>query len=146
MKKNLLILTLALFIALPVLGLATADLTAPLTTVLAEKETAPLGGQNGRRWNLAAPGTRCADANEDGLCDNSGYEPGKNSQAPDYADENEDGICDLFGAAKQGQGQGQGQGRSNAQSQNYADENKDGVCDHFGTGARPNPGSSRNRR
>ena len=114
MKKNLLILTLALLVALPVFGLA-AEATTPEKTEVEATETtqttpaAPFGGQKGRRWNQAAPETTApqtgyVDADDDGFCDNCGNEPGKNTDAPNYVDENEDGICDLFGTDAQGQG------------------------------------------
>lgn len=108
MKKNLIALTLALLIALPVLGLA-ADVTAPVTPEAQATQTAPLGGQYGRRWNQTAPETTVpqagfADADNDGICDNCGNEQGKNTDAPYYIDENKDGVCDHFGTDGQGQG------------------------------------------
>ena len=109
MKKNLIALTLALLMALPVLGLA-ADVTAPVTPEVQATQTAPLGGQYGRRWNQTAPETTApqagfVDAYKDGICDNCGAEQGKNTDAPNYIDENKDGICDHFGTDTQGQGQ-----------------------------------------
>ena len=111
MKKNLLILTLALLIALPVFGLA-AEATTPAATEVLETETtpvAPYGGQNGRRWNQTAPGTTVpqsgyVDDDNDGVCDICGNEQGKNPEAPNFLDENEDGVCDHFGTDQQGQG------------------------------------------
>ena len=111
MKKNLLILTLALLIALPVFGLA-AEATTPATPEVLETETtptAPYGRQNGRRWNQTAPGTTVpqsgfVDADNDGVCDIFGNEQGKNPDAPNFLDENKDGICDHFGTDQQGQG------------------------------------------
>ncbi len=117
MKKNLLILTLALLCALPVFGLA-ADATAPVAPEVQATETtpaAPLGGQYGPRWRQASPDTTApqtgyADANNDGICDNCGNEQGKNTDAPNFLDENKDGVCDHFGTDRQGQGQGRMQG------------------------------------
>jgi hypothetical protein len=167
MKKNLLILTLALLVALPVLGLA-ADLT-PVTTP--ETQTAaPI--LYGPRWRqnaapaTTAPQTGYVDADNNGICDNCGNALGTNPDAPNFIDENKDGICDHFGTDEQGQrlgrmqgmrgriqqmmGRGQGMmGRGiqgNVQGQNYADANNDGVCDNFGTDTQRNFGPGRNRR
>ena len=96
MKKNLIALTLALLIALPVLGLA-ADVTAPVTPEAQAVQTAP---------ETTAPRTGFVDADKDGICDNCGAEQGKNTEAPNYIDENKDGVCDHFGTDAQGQGQG----------------------------------------
>ncbi|MHC1787469.1 MAG: hypothetical protein AB9880_10450 [Christensenellales bacterium] len=172
MKKNLIILSLALLIALPVFGLA-ADAATPAAPEVRAAETTPLGGQYGRRWNqtatpdTTAPQTGFVDANGDGLCDNCGSEQGKNTKAPNYIDENKDGVCDHFGTDQQGQGKGgraqnaQGRGRGmrghrqgaqgrevqgNIQGQNYADANNDGVCDNFGSSVQRNFGHGRNRR
>lgn len=117
MKKNLLILTLALLIALPVFGLA-ADAATPVVPEAQTSEpavTTPLGGQYGRRWNRNTPDTAVpqagyVDADNNGLCDNCGNEQGKNTDAPNYLDENKDGVCDHFGTDQQGQGQGRMQG------------------------------------
>ena len=107
MKKNLLILTLALLVALPVLGLA-ADLT-PATTP--ETQTAaPI--LYGPRWRQNAtpattvPQTGYVDADNDGICDNCGNVQGTNPEAPGFIDGNKDGICDHFGTDEQGQRQG----------------------------------------
>lgn len=172
MKKNLLILTLALLIALPVFGLA-ADVSTPVAPEVQATDTiptAPLGGQYGRRWNQAAPDTTAptisfVDADGDGVCDNCGNALGTNPDAPNYIDENKDGVCDHFGTDEQGEGQGRMQGaqgrgqgmrgrgqqslggaNGNVQGSNYADANKDGVCDNLGTGAQQNFGHGRNRK
>lgn len=165
MKKNLLILTLALLIALPVFGLA-VDATTTVAPEVQATETTPLGGQYGPRWrqttpDTTAPQTGFLDANNDGICDNCGNELGKNTDAPNYIDENKDGVCDHFGTDEQGQGQGQmqgmrgrmqqmmgrmQQGQGNVQGQNYADANNDGVCDNLGTGTQQNFGHGCNRR
>jgi len=108
MKKNLLILTLALLIALPVLGLA-ADLTPVTTpeTQTAEATAAPI--LYGPRWRQNAtpattiPQTGYVDADNDGICDNCGNALGTNPDAPNYVDENKDGVCDHFGTDEQGQ-------------------------------------------
>ena len=159
MKKNLIIYTLALLIALPVFGLAAAELTTSVAPEVQATESVP---------ETTAPQTGFLDANNDGVCDNCGNVLGTNSDAPNYIDENKDGVCDYFGTAQQGQGQGrfqsmrgrmqqmmgrgQGmmgggrQGLSNVQGQNYADANNDGVCDHFGTSTQQNVSPGRNRR
>ena len=152
MKKNLIILTLALLIALPVFGLAIAELATPVSPEVRASETTP---------ETTAPQTGFLDTDNDGVCDNCGNALGTNSDAPNYIDENKDGVCDYFGSAQQGQGQGrmqsmcgrgQGmmgrgqQGQGNIQGQNYADANNDGVCDHFGTDTQRNFGPGRNRR
>ena len=110
MKKNLIILTLALLIALPVLGLA-ADVSTPVTPELQATGTTPLGGQYGRRWNqtpvtpnTTIPQSNYVDADNDGICDICGVEQGKNIDAPNYIDENKDGLCDHYGTDLQGQG------------------------------------------
>ena len=113
MKKNLMILTMALMIALPVFGLA-ADAATPAAPEVQAAETTPvtpLGGQYGRRWNQTNPDTTVpqagfVDADGDGVCDTCGNEQGKNTSAPNYIDENKDGICDHFGTDRQGRGQG----------------------------------------
>lgn len=117
MKKNMIILTLALLIALPVFGLATEAATPAVTEAQTTEPavTAPLGGQYGRRWNQNTPDTTVpqagyVDADGNGLCDNCGNEQGKNTDAPNYIDENKDGVCDHFGTDQQGQGQGRMQG------------------------------------
>ena len=114
MKKNLLILTLALLIALPVFGLA-ADATTPVVPEVQATETTTLGGQYGPRWRQTTPEgttpqTGLVDANNDGICDNCGSEQGKNTDAPGFIDENKDGVCDHFGTNQQGRGQGLMQG------------------------------------
>jgi hypothetical protein len=117
MKKNLLILTLALLIALPVFGLAAdaAPSVAPEVQATETTPTPPLGGQYGPRWRQTTPGTTApltgfVDANNDGICDNCGSELGKNTDAPNFIDENKDGVCDHFGTDQQGQAQGRMQG------------------------------------
>lgn len=113
MKRNLMILALALLVALPVFGLA-ADVSTPAVPEAQATETPPtypLGGQYGRRWNQAAPRTTapltgCADADKDGICDNCGNAQGTNPGAPGFIDENNDGICDRFSTDAQGQRQG----------------------------------------
>lgn len=120
MKKNLLILTLALLIALPVFSLA-AEVTKPVTPQAEAAQTAsetpegqtteaaPLGRRQNRRFSQTAPETVVrqtgfADADQDGICDNCGQEQGKNTNAPNFIDENKDGVCDHFGTDGQGQG------------------------------------------
>ena len=113
MKKNLMILTMALMIALPVFGLA-ADAATPAAPEVQAAETTPvtpLGGQYGRRWNQTNPDTTVpqagfVDADGDGVCDTCGNAQGTDPDAPDYIDENKDGVCDHFGTDEQGQGQG----------------------------------------
>ena len=110
MKKNLIVIALALIIALPVFGLA-QETAAP-----AEESqitgTMPYGGQYGRRWNqtpLEGTGqqARFVDENGDAICDICGNEQGKNTEAPGFTDDNNDGVCDHLGT----QGQRQGRGR-----------------------------------
>jgi hypothetical protein len=152
MKKNLIILTLALVIALPVFGLAVAELTTSVAPEVQTTETTPVA---------TAPQTGFLDADNDGVCDNCGNALGTNSDAPNYIDENNDGVCDHFGTTLQGQrqgrmqgmmGRGQGmmargqQGQGNTQCPNYADVNNDGVCDNLGTGTQQNFGCGSNRR
>ena len=113
MKKNLMILTMALMIALPVFGLA-ADAATPAAPEVQAAETTPvtpLGGQFGRRWNQTNPDTTVpqagfVDADGDGLCDTCGNAQGTDPSSPNYIDENKDGVCDRFGTDEQGQGQG----------------------------------------
>ena len=113
MKKNLMILTMALMIALPVFGLA-ADAATPAAPEVQAAETTPvtpLGGQYGRRWNQTNPDTTVpqagfVDADGDGVCDTCGNAQGTDPDAPNYIDENKDGVCDRFGTDEQGQGQG----------------------------------------
>ena len=110
MKKNLIVIALALIIALPVFGLAQE------TAVPAEESqatgTMPYGGQYGRRWNqtpLEGTGqqSRFVDENGDGVCDICGNEQGKNIEAPGFTDGNNDGVCDHLGTDQQYQGRGQ---------------------------------------
>lgn len=114
MKKNLLILALALTIALPVFGLAAEVTTAPATTA-ETTATTPYGGQYGRRWNqqpvtpATAPQTNYEDADGDGICDNCGQAQGTNPAAPGYVDADGNGVCDHLGTAQQGQAFGRGQ-------------------------------------
>ena len=113
MKKNLMILTMALMIALPVFGLA-ADAATPAAPEVQAAETTPvtpLGGQYGRRWNQTNPDTTVpqagfVDADGDGVCDTCGNAQGTDPSSPNYIDENKDGVCDHFGTDEQGQGQG----------------------------------------
>ena len=113
MKKNLMILTMALMIALPVFGLA-ADAATPAAPEVQAAETTPvtpLGGQYGRRWNQTNPDTTVpqagfVDADGDGVCDTCGNAQGTDPSFPNYIDENKDGVCDHFGTDEQGQGQG----------------------------------------
>ena len=132
MKKNLIVIALALIIALPVFGLA-QETTAP-----AEESqttgTMPYGGQYGRRWNQTPPQgaddqtalspygmgsgrmnresgqaarqNGFVDENGDGVCDICGNEQGKNTEAPGFTDENNDGVCDHLGTDQQRQGRG----------------------------------------
>ena len=113
MKKNLMILTMALMIALPVFGLA-ADAATPAAPEVQAAETTPvtpLGGQFGRRWNqtnpdMTVPQAGFVDADGDGVCDTCGNAQGTDPSSPNYIDENKDGVCDRFGTDEQGQGQG----------------------------------------
>ena len=113
MKNNLMILTMALMIALPVFGLA-ADAATPAAPEVQAAETTPvtpLGGQFGRRWNQTNPDTTVpqagfVDADGDGVCDTCGNAQGTAPSSPNYIDENKDGVCDRFGTDEQGQGQG----------------------------------------
>ena len=113
MKKNLMILTMALMIALPVFGLA-ADAATPAAPEVQAAETTPvtpLGGQYGRRWNQTNPDTTVpqagfVDADGDGVCDTCGNAQGTDPSSPNYIDENKDCVCDRFGTDEQGQGQG----------------------------------------
>jgi len=113
MKKNLMILTMALMIALPVFGLAAdaATLAAPEVQAAETTPVTPLGGQYGRRWNQTNPDTTVpqagfVDADGDGVCDTCGNAQGTDPSSPNYIDENKDGVCDHFGTDEQGQGQG----------------------------------------
>lgn len=149
MKKNLIVLTLALLIALPVLGLA-ADVTSPEVQTA---QASPLGGQYGRRFNQApqAPAAlqgNYVDADNDGTCDICGNEQGKNAAAPGFVDADFDGTCDHYGTDLQGLGgrkQGMGRGQS-AQGQSFVDVDKDGVCDNLGSAAGQGAGRGRNRK
>ena len=110
MKKNLIVIALALIIALPVFGLA-QETAAPAEESQATG-TMPYGGQYGRRWNqtpLEGTGQqdRFVDENGDGICDICGNEQGKNTEAPGFTDENNDGVCDHLGTDAQRQGRGQ---------------------------------------
>ena len=113
MKKNLMILTMTLMIALPVFGLA-ADAATPAAPEVQAAETTPvtpLGGQFGRRWNqtnpdMTVPQAGFVDADGDGVCDTCGNAQGTDPSSPNYIDENKDGVCDRFGTDEQGQGQG----------------------------------------
>ena len=109
MKKNLIVIALALIIALPVFGLA-QEIAAPAEESQATG-TMPYGGQYGRRWNQTSlEGTgqqsRFVDENGDGVCDICGNEQGKNAEAPGFTDENNDGVCDHLGTEGQRQGRG----------------------------------------
>ncbi len=156
MKKNLIILTLALLIALPLFGLA-ADAATPETAQLQAAQTAPLGGQYGRRRSqtpvtpdTTAPRGSFVDADDDGKCDICGLEQGKNTSAPGFIDNDKNGVCDNLGTDQQGQGRGQtGRGKGlqgNAQGGNYVDADNNGVCDNLGTATRQSFGGGRNRR
>lgn len=166
MKKNLMILTMALMIALPVFGLA-ADAVTPAASEVQAAETTPvtpLGGQYGRRWNQTNPDTTVpqagfVDADGDGVCDTCGNAQGTDPDAPNYIDENKDGVCDHFGTDEQGRGQGRmqemrgrmqqmmGRGvQGNAQGSNYLDANNDGVCDNYNGNTQRNFSHGRNRR
>lgn len=130
MKKNLIVIALALIIALPVFGLAQE--TASPAEESQAAGTMPYGGQYGRRWNQAplegvedqtVPQSPCgmgfgrlngaeeqsrfADENGDGFCDICGNEQGKNTEAPGFIDDNNDGVCDHLGTDQQVQGRGQ---------------------------------------
>ncbi|NLD02095.1 MAG: DUF4175 domain-containing protein [Clostridiales bacterium] len=113
MKKNLMILTMALMIAQPVFGLA-ADAATPAAPEVQAAETTPvtpIGGQYGRRWNQTNPDETVpqagfVDADGDGVCDACGNAQGTDPSSPNYIDENKDGVCDHFGTDEQGQGQG----------------------------------------
>ena len=110
MKKNLIVIALALIIVLPVFGLA-QETAAPAEESQAAG-TMPYGRQYGRRWNqtpLEGTGqqSRFVDENGDGVCDICGNEQGKNTEAPGFTDENNDGVCDHLGTDQQYQGRGQ---------------------------------------
>ena len=129
MKKNLIVIALALIIALPVFGLAQE--TAAPSEESQTTGTMPYGGQYGRRWNQTplegaedqtVPQRSCGmgfgrlngteeqsrfvDENGDGVCDICGREQGKNAEAPGFTDENNDGVCDHLGTEGQRQGRG----------------------------------------
>ncbi len=169
MKKNLIALTLALLMALPVLGLA-ADVTAPVTPEVQAAQTAPLGGQYGRRWSQTAPETTAPQADASAL-----LSPETGTDAQDQDENNiqamrgrmqkmmgrmqemQGHMQEMQGRMQNAQGRGQGrmgrnqqaQGRGaqgNAQGPNYADANNDGVCDNLGTDTQRNIGPGRNRR
>ena len=151
MKKKLIVLSLALMLALPVLGLAgETDAQAP-------NELPAVG----RRWRRNPP---------------TSSTPTETS-APGFVDENKDGVCDPLGTDQQGQnnlrnrlhakrarmqqaqgGRGRQQqpgrnaasqapGRNTVQGRNYQDGNNDGVSDSFGGRHQQQPnGRGRNRR
>ena len=131
MKKNLIVIALALIIALPVFGLAQE--TAAPAEESQTTQAMPYGGQYGHRWNQAptqgaddqtapqspygfgrmnrgsaqaARQNRFVDENGDGVCDICGNEQGKNTEAPGFTDENNDGVCDHLGTDQQRQGRG----------------------------------------
>lgn len=166
MKKNLMILTMALMIALPVFGLA-ADATTPAAHEVHEAETTPTNP------DTTVPQAGFVDADGDGACDTCGRVQGTDPSSPNYIDENKDGVCDHFGTDEQGQvqgrmqemrgrmqqmmgrgqnTQGRGQGmkgrgvQGNVQGRNYADADNDGVCDNLGSDAGRSFGHGRNRR
>lgn len=123
MKKNLIVIALALLIALPIIGLAAETATLPETT-----QTSPLGGQFGRHNNQTnkqvARQSAYVDENNDGVCDVCGNVSGTNTQTPGFADLNCDGVCDTCGNVQ----------GTNAQAPGFIDANGDGVCDNMGTG------------
>lgn len=109
MKKNLIVIALALIIVLPVFGLAQE--TAAPAQESQTTGTIPYGGQYGRRWNqtpLEGTGqqARFVDENGDAICDICGNEQGKNTEAPGFIDDNNDGVCDHLGTDQQVQGRG----------------------------------------
>ncbi len=109
MARKLLLLSLVLTIALPLMGLAAE--TTPETTPEVTPQTETPAVQYGPRWRWTTPDTtpatppaaRYADENNDGVCDNCGQTPGTNEDAPGYVDEDKDGVCDNLGTAQQGQ-------------------------------------------
>ncbi len=171
MKKNILILALALLIALPVFGLAAEAATAPAEET---QTVTPYGGQYGRRWNQnpetatqMPPQAGFVDENGDGACDLCGNEQDGNAKGPNFTDADGNGVCDHFGTGQQGRmnarmqsqrGFGRGmmarggrqmQGRGaqgNAQGRNFLDSDNDGTCDNFSAGGQRNFGRGRNRR
>ena len=166
MKKNLMILTMALMIALPVFGLA-ADAATPAVPEVQAAETTPttpLGGQYGRRWNqtnpdMTVPQAGFVDADGDGACDICGRVQGTDPSSPNYIDDNKDGVCDHLGTDMQGQGQsrmqgaqGRGQGmkgrgvQGNVQGRSYADADNDGVSDNLDSNASRSFGHGRHRK
>ena len=134
MKKNLIVIALALIIALPVFGLAAGAealpeetqtiayggqfgrrwnqtaLQATVTETLPAAETpaAPLGGQYSRRWNQTSPQAQqqpaFTDENKDGVCDICGMVQGTNKEAPGFTDTDGNGVCDNLGTDQQYQG------------------------------------------
>ncbi len=145
MKKNVLILALALLIALPVFGLAAEAATAPaeetqtvtpyggqygrrfnqapaLETEEQADPVTPYGRQSVRRWNQAPAQTAPSVPYGKGF---SRWNQGPALAMPQYrfTDENKDGVCDLCGNE---------QGK-NTQAPGFTDEDKDGVCDYLGT-------------
>lgn len=162
MKKKLIVLSLALMLALPVLGLAgETDAQAP--------NELPAVGRRWR-WNpptsstpTETPAPGFVDENNDGICDVCGQQQGTNPNAPGFVDENKDGVCDHLGTDQQGQNNlrnrlhakrarmqqaqggrgrqqqpgrnaaGQAPGRNTVQGRNYQDGNKDGVSDNLST-------------
>ena len=153
MKKNLIVIALALIIALPVFGLA-QETAAPAEESQATG-TMPYGGQYGRRWNQAllegaedqtVPQRSCGmgfgrlngaeeqsrfvDENGDGVCDICGREQGKNTEAPGFTDENNDGVCDHFDT----EGQRQGRGRMRPMRGGCGMRNRMPVQENFGGG------------
>ncbi|NLX82316.1 MAG: hypothetical protein GXZ04_00640 [Clostridiales bacterium] len=158
MKKNVLILALALLLALPVFGLA-AEETAQPETSTPVNQTTPQGAQRGRRWNqtpaapAATPKSNYVDDNNDGVCDNCGQTQGNNPDAPGFVDADGNGVCDHLGTEQQGQAFGRnqalrgrgsnkrafgrsqgmnGQGKAdNNPGRNFVDADKDGVCDNY---------------
>jgi hypothetical protein len=140
-KKNLIILALALLIALPIYGLAAEAAALPA----ADAQTTPLGGQFGRRNQTAAQQPAFIDENNDGICDLCG-----NVQGAGYVDADGDGVCDNCGNVQ----------GTNAQAPGFIDADGNGVCDNLGTaqqyqgrmgstrglGRMQNTGCGRNRR
>ena len=140
MKKNLILLALALLIALPIYGLAAEAAALP-----EETQTIAYGGQFGRRNQTNAHQPTFVDENNDGVCDLCG-----NVQGAGYVDADGDGVCDNCGNVQ----------GANAQAPGFIDADGNGVCDNLGTaqqyqgrmgstrgmGRMQNAGGGRNRR
>ena len=48
-------------------------------------------------------GRYCVDEDNDGVCDNCGYNAGGNGQGRNYVDADNDGVCDNYGTGNSGQ-------------------------------------------